>query len=106
MIPAPRLAEMRLKKGQFLRAEIGAGEDAQPVHLLRRLRPDAVKAPDLQLLDKGRARTGRDDALSIGLVLVRGELGEELVVGNAGRGGQSGSLEDPRPDLGGRLRRR
>ena len=41
----------------------------------------------------------RDDAEAVGLVLVRGQLGEELVVGDAGRGGEAGLGPDPGADL-------
>ena len=41
----------------------------------------------------------RDDAQAVGLVLVRGQLGEELVVGDAGRGGEAGLGADPGADL-------
>ena len=42
----------------------------------------------------------------IRLALVGGELGEELVVGDAGRGGQAGLGPDPRPGSPGDLGRR
>ena len=38
------------------------------------------------------------DIEPVGLALVGGELGQELVVGHACRGGEAGLLADPRPD--------
>ena len=83
-----RAAEIVGEEGEALGPEVGAGDDAEPRHLLRRLRADAVEALDRQRGDEGLASGGRDDAEAVGLVLVRGELGEELVVGDAGRGGE------------------
>ena len=44
-------------------------------------------------------RSGRDHAQAVGLAMVGGELGDELAVGNAGRGGESGFLADPAADV-------
>ena len=41
----------------------------------------------------------RDHAQAVGLVLVGGELGDELVVADAGRGGEAGLGADPAADL-------
>src|SRR4051812_14042075 len=89
MVPGARLAEMRLKKGEVTLAQIGTGIDAEPVHPLGSLGPDAVEPTHLQRSDKGSTGAGRDDALPVGLVLVRRQLGEELVVGNARRGSEN-----------------
>ena len=88
-----------MQEGEALGAQVGAGDDAEPRHLLRRLRADAVEALDRQRGDERLALARRDDAQAVGLVLVRGELGEELVVGDAGRGGEAGLGPDPGADL-------
>ena len=65
-----------------------------------------MKAADRQASDKVRALSGANDAQAIGLVLIAGELGEELVVGDPGAGGQLGFgadfLADKLGDAGGR----
>ena len=87
------------QEGEALGVEIGAGLDAEPGHLLGGLRPDAVEPLDRQSGDEGLALARRDDAQAVGLVLVGGELGEELVVGHAGRGGQPGLGADAGADF-------
>ena len=48
---------------------------------------------------------GRDDAKTIGLAVVGGELGDEFAIGNAGRGGEAGLIADAPADvLGDRAR--
>src|SRR3546814_11111499 len=58
-------------------------EDAEPLHRRGGDRADAVEAADRQRLDEGGALAGRDDGEAVGLVLVRRELGDELVVQDA-----------------------
>src|SRR5699024_8523687 len=102
MVPAGRTAEMLLEEGERLGAEVGTALDAEPLHLGRSHRSDAVEAGDWERLDPGRAHVGRDGELAVGLAVVRRELGQELVVADAGRRSQAGLLEDARPDgLGG-----
>ena len=43
---------MRLEERRIALAQIGAGNDPQPVELLRSARPDAVETPDLQAGDE------------------------------------------------------
>jgi hypothetical protein len=57
--------------------QIGAGEDAEPVHLARGDRSDAVELADRQGLDERRAHRGRHDTLAVGLASVGGQLGEQ-----------------------------
>jgi len=76
---------MRLEERRVALAQIGTGDDPQPVELFRGARPNAVEAPDLQPGDEIRPGSGRDDELTVGLVVIRGELGEELIVRNARR---------------------
>jgi hypothetical protein len=49
-----------------------------------------VKAPHRQAFHKAGALAGADHAQAVGLVLVAGDLGEELVVADPGAGGQPG----------------
>ena len=58
-------------------------------------RADAVEFADRQRLDEGRPHPRRDDEQPVRLAVVGGELGEELVVGHAGRGGEAGLGADP-----------
>ena len=71
------------------------------LHLLGRLRPDAVELGDRQILDEGRSLLGRDHGLAVGLAMVGRQLGQKLVVGDAGGGGEAGALEDAGADLAG-----
>ena len=59
--------------------QIGAGADAQRVHLLGRDLPDAEKTLDGKLRDEGVDLVGRDHEQSVGLAVVRGDLGQHLV---------------------------
>ena len=92
-------AEMLLQKGEWSVAQVGAGDDAQLLHPPRRHRPHAVEALDRQRGDEGGAFVRRDDAEAVGLVLVRCQFGDELVVADAGRGGEAGRVLNPRADL-------
>ena len=94
----PCLAEMPLQEGFVLRPQIERGENPELVHLLGGRRPDAVEPLHRQRFDEARSHRGRDDELTVGLAMVGGELGEELVVGHAGRGRQPGLGADRRPD--------
>src|SRR3546814_12479341 len=91
MILAPRgaveiggeAAEMGVEKGAGLRAQIGAGADTERLHLARGDGADAVEAAYRQARDERRALGGWNDAQPVGLVLIRRQLGDELVVRNA-----------------------
>ncbi|MNU56952.1 hypothetical protein D3C71_460570 [compost metagenome] len=95
-----------LQEGQGLTLQVRAGLYAQAVHLLRRHRPDAMETLHRQGLDKGLPSPWRDHELAVRLALVRGQLGQELVVGHPGRRRQIGLLENARADLLGRRRGR
>ena len=97
---------MLLKEGKRLLSEIEPGFDPEPIHLRCRRRPNAVEFFDRQILDKGGPHLWGDDEETIGLAMIRGEFGEEFVVGNARGGWQAGLSADLRPDLLCNLRRR
>ncbi|MBB2671484.1 UNVERIFIED_ORG: hypothetical protein GGE44_001035 [Rhizobium esperanzae] len=79
--------------------EVGAGFNAEPVHLFGRRRPHPMEFLDGKCFDEGRPVLRRNDGLAIGLVEVARHLGEELVVGNTGRCVETGDLLDPGADL-------
>ena len=89
VVVGTRLAEVLLEERQRLGLEVGAVADPSR-SILRTSRPDPVEPPDRQVLDKGRAHPRRDDEQAVGLALVGGHLGEELVVGDARGRGQPG----------------
>ena len=90
---------MRLERGQAPFAQVGAGEDSEPLHLSRGDRPDAMEARDRQRGDELRALFRRDHAQAVGLAMVGGELGDELAIADAGRGGELALLADPPADV-------
>src|SRR3546814_5875410 len=90
---------MLLQPGEALRAKVGARLDAEPRHPGRGHRTDAMEALDREGGDEGETLARRDDAEAVRLVLVAGELGEEFVVGNPGRGGEAGLGANAGPDL-------
>src|SRR5207253_4140889 len=98
-IPFGRTAEMGLQRGDAPVAKIGAGGDAEAFHLARGDRADAMETGDRQRRDEVRALLGRDDAQAIRLAVIRGELGDELAVTDAGRGGEAGFLTDSAADV-------
>src|SRR5690606_27136767 len=91
-------AEVLAEERDVLRGEVRPRFDAEPRHLLAAARPDAVEAANRQPGDKGGAFAGADHAEAVGLVLVAGQLGEELVVADPGAGGEAGFLADARAD--------
>jgi len=103
VIVGPRDTEMLAQEIQTARAQVGAGLDAQPAHLGRRRRPDAMKLAHRQAGDKIRAARRGNDAQAVGLVLVRGDLGQELVVRHPGRSRQVRRFLDAGTDLLGDL---
>ena len=91
-------AEIGAHEFNVLRRKVRARFDAQPGHLLGAFRTNPVKPADRQSRHELRALTRLDDADSIGLILVAGQLGDEFVVADARAGGQSGLFAYPRPD--------
>ena len=77
---------MLLKEGKRLLSEVEPGFDPEPIHLRCRRRPNAVELLDRQSFDEGRPHLRCNDEEAIGLTVIRGELGEEFVVGDT-RGG-------------------
>ena len=90
---------MLMQEGQGLRPEVEPGFDPEPLHLLGCRRSDAVKLPDRQGFDESRPHFGRDDEEPVRLAVIRGKLGEELVVGDAGRRRELGFGADPGADF-------
>lgn len=86
--------------------QVGAGADAQGVHLFGRDLPDAEETLDGKLRDKGVDLAGRDDEQPVGLPVVRGDLRQHFVHRNARRGRESGLRADAGFDLPGHERRR
>ena len=58
-----------------------------------------MKLPDRQRLDECRPHFRSDDEEPVRLAVIRGEFGEELVVGDAGRSGELGFGADPCADF-------
>ena len=99
VVPNPRLAEVLLQKREGLLSQVRARLDPKRAHLDRRLWPHAVELRHRQGRDKGLCLVGHDRELAIWFAIVRCDLGEELVVGNSGRGREPGFLVDARPDF-------
>src|ERR1700751_6308923 len=81
---------MVAKEVDRLTAQVRARFDAKRVHLARRHRSDAMKPRHRQVRDEGFPFVGHDGGLPVWFLMVRGELGEELVVGDSGRGRERG----------------
>ena len=90
---------MLLQESQGLRPEVEPGLDPEAPHLGGGRRPDAVKLPDRQGLDKFRPHFGSDDEEPVRLAVIRSKLREELVVGDASRSCELGFGSDPCPDF-------
>jgi hypothetical protein len=58
-----------------------------------------MELADRQRLDERSAHLWRHDELAVGFAMVGGQLGEKLVVRNAGRRGQAGLVEDAGADF-------
>jgi len=75
---------------------------ALEIALERRLGADGLaqrmELAHRQLLHEARTHPWRDDEQPVRPAMIRGELGQELVVGDTGRSGQAGFLTDCRPD--------
>jgi hypothetical protein len=80
------LTEVGSHELQSLISHVEAGVQAERVHFRASCRPDPVEFTDGQAFDERRPHRGRDDELAVRLAVVGGELREELVIGNAGRG--------------------
>src|SRR5262249_34334095 len=83
VIPGAALAEPGLQLLERPGLEVGAGVNAEPVHLRGRRGPDAVELRHRQGLDERLPLLRHDGELAVRLALARGQLGEELVVGDA-----------------------
>ena len=95
----PRLAE-RLDQFQLGQLEqICARADAVFQQIFFRHLSDAVELADRQFTQDFRCTLGRDHGQAVRLLIIRGDLGEKKIVGNAGRSGQAGGLHDPSFDL-------
>src|SRR3546814_13355448 len=89
---------MRRQPCPLLRRKVGPRKNTQPFHLRRGHRTDPVEAADRKRLDEGGALAGWDNRQTVRLVLVRRQLGAELVVGNARRCGTTGLPGDAAAD--------
>src|SRR5262249_8036968 len=98
-----RLPEMLQQEGFVLCPEIERGEDPELLHPCGCRWPDAVKPLHRERLDKIRPHRRRDDEETIRLAIVRGYLGEELVVRNTRGCCQLGLSADFCSDLFGDL---
>jgi hypothetical protein len=85
-----RLAKLFPQEVLCLQLEIRAGENPKAVHLRGCHRTHTMKLVDRQRFDEDRTHRRIDNKKPIGLAIVRRELGEELVVGDARRCGQAG----------------
>jgi Integrase core domain len=71
-----------LKEGKRLLSEVEPDFDPEPIQLRCRCRPNAAELLDRQSFDEGRPHIRCNDEEAIGLTMIRGELGEEFVVGD------------------------
>ncbi len=78
---------MCLQLDQRPGGEVGAGVNAEPLHLRRGDRPDAVKALHRERRDECRPLVWRDDANAVGLVLIARQFGDKLAIAHPGGGG-------------------
>src|SRR5690606_17966031 len=94
-----RFAKTRRQELKGLPCLIGAGQNTMRLHPRRCRRTDAVKATDGQAMDKLGSSLRRDYEQPVRFALVRGQLGEKLVIADPGRGGQPCRLADTCADL-------
>src|SRR5436853_2595040 len=97
---------MLLQEVKRLFPEIGPGVDAVTIHSRCCRRSDAVELANWQALSEFCAHPWRDDKQTIRLSMVRGEFGQEFVVGYARRGCEAGFGLYLRSDRFGELSRR
>src|SRR6516164_9984669 len=94
---------MVTKEVDGLTAQVRARFDAKGVHFARRHGSDAMKLRHRQVRDEGFPFVGHDGELPVWFLMVRGELGEELVIGDSSRGRERGFVVNSFPYvLGGR----
>jgi hypothetical protein len=74
-----------LKEGKRQPSEVEPGFDPNPMHLRCRRRSNAVELLDRQSFDEGKPHLRCNDEEAIWLAMIRGELGEEFVVGDTRR---------------------
>src|SRR5271167_3343871 len=85
-----------------LTAQVRARFDAKGVHLARRYRSNAMKSRDQQVRYERFSIVGHDGELAVRLLLIRGKLSEELVVGDPGRSSELGFVVNAFPYFLGR----
>src|SRR5438045_3093850 len=90
---------MGLKRRHAPVTKISARVDPEQLHLLCRHRSHPMEARDGKRRDKICTPLRSDHAKPVRLTVIRGELGDELAVRNASRGGKPCLLADPAPDL-------
>src|SRR4029079_9250869 len=98
-IPLAGAAELRLERGQRPFAKVRASQDSQALHLARGHRTHAVEPRNRQRGDEVGPLVRRDDAQAVRLAVVGRELGDELAIADAGRGGELALLADAAPDV-------
>lgn len=97
----PRRArpEVAGKQGFVPLQEVSAGADPHALEALLGGLPYPVEGADGKSLQEGRSALGADHREAVGLVAVRGALGEELVEGHPGRSRETRFLADAGADL-------
>src|SRR5438874_10395981 len=108
LVDAPRnpviagagLAEISGHELERLVTHIHAREDTEAIQFRAGRRADPMEFADGEILNETRTHIWRDNELSVRLAVVRGELRQELVVGDAGGGGQTRLAQDFRSDHG------
>ena len=105
-VVAPGLTKLLLQKLDGLQSQISPCENTQLVHASRRDRPHPVKLPHRQRLHKCQSLRRPHHKLPVGFAVIGSQLGQKLIVGNAGRGREPSFNQDFSPNfprnLGGR----
>src|SRR5713101_3977195 len=81
-----------------LLSKIEAGEQPEALHPGAGRRSNPVEFAHGQGLDEGRSHFRRDHVLAVGFAIIRCQLGQELVVGDASGSVEAGLLLDLRAD--------
>jgi hypothetical protein len=89
---------MLLQERYALRPQVEAVVDPETIHLGGGRRAYTVELANRKSLDKSWSHPRGDDEQPVRLVVVGGQLGQELVVGDPGRGGQRRLGLDAGPD--------
>ena len=107
MVDAAR--ELQVKIGAFMKAraqglkvvlqQVAAGANAELVHFAFGNFADAPEFADGEFGGELGAALGGDDGYAIGLLAIRGDFGEEFIVGDAGGGGELEFAADARAYL-------